>query len=48
MVALKNPQNGYFLWSGVAQGVVDPTRSGSAQEKNLQSAIQQMFAKFPN
>lgn len=48
IVALTNPQDGYFLWRGIAQGIVDPTGSGSAQGQDIQSAIQQMFAKFPN
>jgi len=43
-----NPQNGYFLWRGIAQGIVDPQGGGSGQGQNIQSAVQQMFAKFPN
>lgn len=48
IIALENPQNGYFLWRGVAQGIVDPQGGGSGQGGNIQSAVQQMFAKFPN
>ena len=44
MVALVDPKSKLFLWQGTAQGVVnDP----GASSKEIQTAVQKMFAKFP-
>ena len=44
MVALVDPRSKLFLWQGTAQGVVnDP----GASSKEIQTAVQKMFANFP-
>ena len=48
IVALTDPRSGLFLWRGVAQGIVDPQGANSSRPENIQSAIQKMFAQFPN
>lgn len=48
IVALTDPQSGLFLWRGIAQGIVDPQGGDASRPENIQSAVQQMFAKFPN
>ncbi len=48
VVALTDPRTSLFLWRGVAQGIVDPGAGGSSRPENIQSAVQKMFANFPN
>ncbi len=45
MVALVDPKSKLFLWQGNAQGVVS---AGGESAKDIQAAVDKMFAKFPS
>jgi Domain of unknown function (DUF4136) len=45
MVALVDPKSKLFLWQGTAQGVVNDAGESS---KEIQTAVQKMFADFPS
>ncbi len=45
MVALVDPKSKLFLWQGTAEGVVAP---GGELAKDIQAAVQKMFANFPS
>jgi hypothetical protein len=46
IVALVDPSTKLFLWRGDTQAVVSP--SGGAEQQNIQTAVQKMFANFPS
>jgi hypothetical protein len=48
VVILIDPETSNFLWRGTAQSNVDPAGGGSDQAQNIQTAVQKMFATFPN
>ena len=48
IVMLKDPKDGLVLWRGIAEGIVPSVAGATGENSKIPTAIQEMFAKFPN